>query len=153
MWCYQSKAQHERLASYPAHGLISCPLTNMLKNNGFKWIKEALKAFELLKEKMPSAPILRLPDFTQPFVADPDVRRRGIGAVLIQEGVPLHILARLWALKELQTILYEVYKRRHYLEGNSFIIKTDKKSIKHLFEPELQNSVLKRGRNKVVDIL
>lgn len=37
-----------------------------------------------------SAPVLRLPDFTQPFTIETDASRGGIGAVLLQNE---HLIA------------------------------------------------------------
>lgn len=45
-------------------------LDNMLKIDRFKWTEKEERAFELLKEVMTEAPILRLPDFSKQFILE-----------------------------------------------------------------------------------
>jgi hypothetical protein len=53
------------------------------KSVGFKWNDEQDKAFNLLKDKLCSAPVLALPDFTRAFEVKYDVLGIGIGAMLM----------------------------------------------------------------------
>lgn len=46
---------------------------------------ECKSAFENLKEKLTSAPILGFADFTQPFILETDASQHGLGAVLYQQ--------------------------------------------------------------------
>jgi hypothetical protein len=66
------------------------PLTKIIKKSfGFKWNDEQDKAFNLLKEKLSSIPILALPDFTKAFEVECDTSGIGIGVVLIQDMRPI----------------------------------------------------------------
>jgi len=48
----------------------------------FEWTNDQEKAFETLKQHLISAPILRYPDFKQPFYLHTDASGTGLGAVL-----------------------------------------------------------------------
>lgn len=83
---------------------IAAPLSTMLKRNGFHWSREALQAFEQLKQAMITASALALPNFSIPFT----VESIGIGAVLIQQGHPIAYYSK--ALKGKHRLL-SVYDR------------------------------------------
>nr|GEW45319.1 putative reverse transcriptase domain-containing protein [Tanacetum cinerariifolium] len=65
--------------------LIAKPLTKLTqKNKTYKWGKEEEEAFQLLKDKLCSAPILVLPKGSKDFVVYCDASLKGYGAVLMQ---------------------------------------------------------------------
>jgi hypothetical protein len=70
-------------------GTIAAPLTALLCKDGFAWNDNTAAAFTALKAAVTSAPVLALPDFTQPFVVDCDVSTYGFGAVLLQDQHPV----------------------------------------------------------------
>jgi hypothetical protein len=55
------------------------------KGRKFEWTNECQSAFEELKNRLVSSPILAHPDFSKKFILDTDARNEAIGAVLSQE--------------------------------------------------------------------
>ena len=75
---------------------ISEPMNKLLrKNTPYKWDEKCQKAFETLKEKLTTAPILTYPDFSKPFLLYTDASYQGLGAVLAQldENENEHVIA------------------------------------------------------------
>ncbi|GJW20175.1 putative reverse transcriptase domain-containing protein, partial [Tanacetum coccineum] len=65
--------------------LISKPLTKLTqKNKKYEWGSEEEEAFQTLKQKLCSAPILALPEGTKDFMVYCDASLKGYGAVLTQ---------------------------------------------------------------------
>ncbi|GJS99050.1 putative reverse transcriptase domain-containing protein [Tanacetum coccineum] len=50
----------------------------------FEWGDKQEAAFQLLKQKLCSAPILALPEGSEDFIAYCDASKKGLGAVLMQ---------------------------------------------------------------------
>nr|XP_033511315.1 uncharacterized protein LOC117276101 [Nicotiana tomentosiformis] len=76
------------------YGVISKPLTDLLKKDNFNLSSKATGAFEELKKALTSAPVLVQPDFSLPFVVETDACNLGIGAVLMQKGQPITYLSK-----------------------------------------------------------
>ena len=55
-----------------------------LKNEELELMPEALQAFEDLKKKCMTAPILVFTDFTKPFWLETDASAEGLGAILLR---------------------------------------------------------------------
>ncbi|GJX77265.1 putative reverse transcriptase domain-containing protein [Tanacetum coccineum] len=64
---------------------IAKPITKLTqKNVKFDWSEKAEAAFQLLKQKLCSPPILALPEGSENFVVYYDASRKGLGVVLMQ---------------------------------------------------------------------
>lgn len=143
------------------YGIISRPLTNLLKKDGFRWDAATEEAFCKLKQAMSEVPTLRLPDFNKQFILEIDASNNGIGAVLVQEGKPIAFLSQALAPrylrlsiyeKELLAVLMAVERCRHYLEGGSFVIKTNHESLKFLLQQKLQTQLQRKGMTKLMGL-
>ena len=72
---------------FQGYALIMTPMEKFLKKDiYFFWDVECQKSFELLKEKMVSAPILIFPDWAKVFHVHVDASGIALGAVLMQLG-------------------------------------------------------------------
>jgi len=80
-------------------GIISKPLTEILKKNKFGWNDMAREAFDRLKEASCIALVLALPDFDKDFVLEIDACASGIGVVLSQEDKPLAFFSKALSTK------------------------------------------------------
>jgi hypothetical protein len=141
------------------YGLLAAPLTALLKKNAFLWSSAATTAFLNLKNAVTSPPILRLPDFTKPFVIECDASGSGLGAVLMQDAHPIAFLSK--ALKgralllstydkELVSLVTAVQKWHPYLLGHPFIVRTDHKSLKFLLEQRVGTIAQQRWISKLL---
>ncbi|WVZ53619.1 hypothetical protein U9M48_004533 [Paspalum notatum var. saurae] len=112
---------------------IAKPMTALLeKNIKFQWTSACQKAFEELKKRLTTAPVLTFPDMHKPFSVYCDASRLGLGCVLMQEArdheknYPTHDL-------ELAAVVHALKVWRHYLFGQKCDIYTDHKSLKYIF--------------------
>ncbi|XP_063938059.1 uncharacterized protein LOC135147933 [Daucus carota subsp. sativus] len=125
---------------------ISKPLCNLLeKDIPFKFDEECLEAFEFLKKKLTSAPIITAPDWSKPFELMCDASDYAVGAVLGQRTSNVfHVIyyasktlndAQLnytTTEKELLAIVFSFEKFRSYLLGTKVVIYTDHAAIRYL---------------------
>jgi thymidylate kinase len=71
----------------PCYSHIAEPLTRLVgKNKPFVWGQEQQEAFNKLKERLVSYPVLLRPDLSKPFHLYTDASTKAVGAVLCQEG-------------------------------------------------------------------
>lgn len=126
--------------------LIAKPLFSLTENQiKFEWNETCQEAFEKLKQKMISTPILSFPNETGEFILDTDASNHGIGAVLsqLQDGNEKVIayFSRVLSKteknycvtrRELLAIVASVKSFHHYLYGRKFLIRTDHVSLRWL---------------------
>ncbi|KAH0716655.1 hypothetical protein KY290_012917 [Solanum tuberosum] len=121
---------------------IAAPLTKVIKKDKvFTWGKEQDDAFNLLKDKLCSAPLLQLPDFSKSFEIECDASGKGIGAVLMQDSKPIAYFSEKLSGstlnystydKELYALVRALATWQHYLWPREFVVKTDHESLKYL---------------------
>jgi hypothetical protein len=128
---------------------IATPLTALTKKNiKYEWTEAQEAAFQVLKERLSSAPILSLPKGSEGFTVYSDASKLGLGCVLMQDGKVIAYASR--QLKEheknypthdleLAAVIFALKIWRHYLYGVKCQIFTDHKSLKHLFDQKELN--------------
>jgi hypothetical protein len=118
----------------PLHALTSV-------KQGFQWGGKQQQAFDTLKEKISSAPVLALPNLRQPFEIQTDASHYAMGAVLLQYGKPICFHSETFNGvvinyptydKELYALVQSVKKWKHYLLGKETIIHTDHQPLQYL---------------------
>ncbi|XP_064468579.1 uncharacterized protein LOC135380569 [Ornithodoros turicata] len=144
----------------PDYAKIAAPLTDLTKKgkgNRVAWGPEQEEAFNELKKLLSSAPILKLPDFTRPFVIRTDASGRSLGAILLQEenGV-LHpvsyasrkLLPREAAYSTVEreglALVWGIDRYKTYLYGRHFTVQTDHQPLQYLKKQKHLNSRLLR---------
>src|SRR5208282_1522286 len=125
---------------------IAAPL-HLLARKGvrFNWGPEQQNAFEELKVRLISAPVLAMPIDDGVYYLDTDASDIGLGAVLsqMQDGVErpiayasrsLNNAERIYCTtrKELLAVVYGLKQYRQYLLGRPFVIRTDHSSLQWL---------------------
>ncbi|GJT03593.1 putative reverse transcriptase domain-containing protein [Tanacetum coccineum] len=128
---------------------IAKPMTKLTqKNVKFKWTEKAEAAFELLKEKLCSAPILALPEGSENFVVYCDASRKGLGAVLMQREKVIAYASRQLKIHkknytthdlELGAVVFALKMWRHYLYGMKCVVFTNHKSLQHILDQKELN--------------
>jgi hypothetical protein len=121
---------------------IASPLYKLLKKDAkFEWTKAQENAFQHLKSKLISRPILQYPDFPKEFILT-DASNSGLGAVLSQGPIgcdlPVAYASRSLSKaeshytnseKELLVIVWSTKYFRPYLYGRRFKIVSDNKPL------------------------
>jgi hypothetical protein len=142
------------------YGLISKPLTRLLKKVPFLWTSHTQEAFALLKEALIQALVLAIPDFRKQFIIETDASDLGMGAILMQEGHPMSLSKAFCPTnqalstyeKECLAILIAIDKWRSYLHGQEFILRTDHRSLLHLTDQKVISRIQQKALLKLMDM-
>ncbi|GJY49732.1 putative reverse transcriptase domain-containing protein, partial [Tanacetum coccineum] len=105
-------------------------------------------AFQLLKQKLCSAPILALPEENEDFSTYCDASKKGLGAVLMQREKLIAYASRQLKIHEknytthdleLGAVVFALKIWRHYLYGTKCMVFTNHKSLQHILDQKKLN--------------
>ncbi|GKC09572.1 putative reverse transcriptase domain-containing protein [Tanacetum coccineum] len=129
--------------------LISKPLTKLTqKNKSYVWGDDEEEAFQTLKLKLCSAPILSLPEGSKDFVVYCDASLKGFGAILMQREKVIAYASRKLRKNEenytthdleLGAVVFALRLWRHYLYGTKCTVYTDHKSLQYILDQKELN--------------
>ncbi|GKB37078.1 putative reverse transcriptase domain-containing protein [Tanacetum coccineum] len=110
--------------------------------------EKAEAAFQLLKQKLCSAPILALPERVENFIVYCDTSHKGLGVVLMQNEKMISYASRQLKIHEknytthdleLGAVVFALKIWRHYLYGTKCTMFTDYKSLQHILDQNKLN--------------
>jgi hypothetical protein len=79
---------------FPRRSPLLAPLTNLTGKGTFRWTTEHQKAFQIMKTLIAQDCILCYPDHNKPFNIYTDASDYQLGAVIVQEGIPVAYYSR-----------------------------------------------------------
>ncbi|RDX88289.1 Retrovirus-related Pol polyprotein, partial [Mucuna pruriens] len=129
---------------------LTLPLSRLLqKDMDFNFDQPCMEAFQELKNRLTSAPILQSPNWDLPFELMCDASNSALGVVLGQRagvGQPMHVIAYAsrtmdstqqnytTTKKELLAIVFVLDKFRSYLLGSRIVVFSDHAALKYLLK-------------------
>ncbi|GJX43091.1 putative reverse transcriptase domain-containing protein [Tanacetum coccineum] len=128
---------------------IAKPMTKLTqKKVKFIWGDKQEAVFQLLKQKLCSAPILTLPEGSEDFIAYCDASIKGLGAVLMQKEKVNAYASRQLKIHEknytthdleLGAVVFALKIWTHYLYETKCTVFTDHKSLQHILNQKELN--------------
>nr|GEV90276.1 putative reverse transcriptase domain-containing protein [Tanacetum cinerariifolium] len=141
--------------------LIAKPLTKLIqKGKPFIWGNNEEEAFQTLKRKLCSSPILSLPEGSEDFVVYCDASLRGFGAVLMQREKVIAYASRQLRKNEenytthdleLGAVVFVRRLWRHYLYGTKCTVFTNHKSLQYIMDQKELNMRQRRWVERMSD--
>ncbi|GKC02672.1 putative reverse transcriptase domain-containing protein, partial [Tanacetum coccineum] len=126
----------------------------------FDWGDKQEAAFQLLKQKLCSAPIMALPEGSKDFIVYCDASHKGLGAVLMQREKLISYASRQLKIHEknytthdleLGSVVFSLKLRIHYLYGTKCMVFTDHKSLQHILNQKELNMRKRRWLERLSD--
>nr|GFB30703.1 retrotransposon protein, putative, Ty3-gypsy subclass [Tanacetum cinerariifolium] len=126
----------------------------------FDWGNKQEEAFQIIKQKLCSAPILALPEGSEDFVVYCDASIKGLGAVLMRREKVIPYGSRQLKVHkknytthdlELRAVVFALKIWRHYLYGTKCTMFTDHKSLQHILDQKELNMKQRRWLDLLSD--
>nr|GFA76672.1 putative reverse transcriptase domain-containing protein [Tanacetum cinerariifolium] len=126
----------------------------------FEWGDKQEAVFQLLRQKLCSAPILALPEGSKDFIVYCDASNKGLGVVLMQREKVISYTSRQLKIHEknytthdleLGAVVFALKIWRHYLYGTKCTVFTDHKSLQHILDQKELNMRQRRWLELLID--
>ncbi|GJT12211.1 putative reverse transcriptase domain-containing protein [Tanacetum coccineum] len=140
---------------------IAKPMTKLTqKSVKFNWGEKEETAFQTLKKKLCSAPILAFPEGSEKFVVYYDASHKGLGAMLMHKekviayaSCQLKIYEKNYTTHDLElgAVVFALKMWRHYLYGTKCVVFTDHKSLQHILDQKELNMRQRRWLEMLSD--
>ena len=145
----------------PKFNLVAAPLSELTKKampDKVTWTPACEEAFQYLKHKLTSHPILQLPNPEKPFVLRTDASQSGLGATLLQHNDENTLCPVAYASRKLSSaeanyatveqeclaLIWAIQKFQLYLYGKHFTVQSDNKPMLFLTTATQLNAKLMR---------
>nr|GFD29014.1 putative reverse transcriptase domain-containing protein [Tanacetum cinerariifolium] len=118
------------------------------KKVNFEWGDKQEAVFQLLKQKLCSAPILALPRGSKDFIIYCDASNKGLGTMLMQREKVISYASRQVKIHEenytthnleLGAVVFALKIWRHYMYGAKCTVFTNHKSLQHILDQKELN--------------
>ena len=138
---------------------ITVPMYQLLKKNiPYQWTDDQQEAFEIIKRKLTTAPILAQPDWTKGFLLYTDASSKGLGAILAQKNEKGNEQVICYASRgthgaeakygatklECLAVVWATAMFRYYLIGRRFKVITDHRALRWLMNMKEPDSIFAR---------
>ncbi|GKC00872.1 putative reverse transcriptase domain-containing protein [Tanacetum coccineum] len=119
----------------------------------FDWGDKEEATFQLIKQKLCSAPILALPEGSEDFIVYSDASIKGLGVVLMQREKVIAYASRQLKIHEknytthdleLGAVMFALKIWRHYLYGKKCTMFTNHNSLQHILDQKELNTRQRR---------
>lgn len=128
----------------------------------FEWTQTADDAFNKVKERISTAPIIAFADFKLPFVLVTDASDIACGAVLLQQHNGKDVVVAVksstfnptqqrWCAteRECYALIWAMEKFEYFLRGRTFLVQTDHKSLIYLDKTTFKNAKIQRWQERM----
>lgn len=125
------------------------------QDSEFVWNENHDTDFEILKNMLTNTPVLKYYNVNKPVVLSVDSSSTGLGAVMLQENLPVAYASKslsnsqkLWAQieKELLAICFGCEKFHQFIFGKTVTVESDHKPLEQIFKKPLSETPLRLQR-------
>ena len=150
----------------PTLAELTAPLRALCKKATlFAWESAQQAAFEAIKKEITSAPVLAYFDKSKTSIIQSDASKKGLGAVILQDGRPVVYSSRSLTEteqrysnieRELLSVVFALERFHHYVYGYTVTVQTDHKPLVSIWKksiasnsPRLQRLLLRLSQYDV----